>query len=474
MKNNNSYVQIVYISHLNYKKMKEVDKVKIPKKWMMKNPWKFPEIVKNPIPIFKNILDENDGLVQISLLYRYAFMTDRPELIRHFLQKNHKNYIKTKIVREKLKEKIGNGLLTSDGDYWLKQRRAIQPGFHRKRLEAISKIMIQEINYYLDNYMERFAETGEVFDMSKEMTHLAYRIVSKSLFSGSISEDELSLIDQTITETQKLVINEIRQPFVKPWLWLKGDLKKNKELRDASDKTIFEAIEERRKSNEKHDDLLDMLLETRYEDGSGMTDQQLRDEALILYVAGHETSANALTWAWYLLATHPEVEQKLLHHAQDVLGGDSPSFEKIRELGYTLQVVEETMRMYPPAWITDREPLEDDEFEGIEIKKGQDIIAFIYGVHHNKKYWENPEVFDPERFSPENKKKQVPFSYMPFGGGPRLCIGNNFALMEMQFVLTEMIRRYKIEIIKDQKIELNPLITLRPRYGLKCRVKRRV
>ncbi len=444
--------------------------IEIPKVWIMKNPLKFPAFVKNPIPTFLKLLKEHDGLCQIKMTQRYAYMTDRPEIIRHFLQKNHKNYIKTSIVKNSLKKQIGNGLLTSDGDYWLKQRRAIQPGFHRKRLEAISHIMIREINDYLDNIMDAYAESGAVFDMHKEMTHLAYKIVSKSLFSGSLSDEKLDLIEETINSAQEQIVNEVRQPFMIPWLWLKGDIRKTNLLRKEADEEIYKAIRERRESGEKHDDLLDMLLETEYEDGTGMTEQQLRDEALILYVAGHETSANAMTWAWYLITSHPEIEEELLKSSYDILGNDSPSFEKLRELGYSLQVIEETMRLYPPAWITDREPLEDDETEGIRIKKGQDIIALIYSVHHNAKYWENPEEFKPERFTPENKKKHVPFSYLPFGGGPRLCIGNNFALMEMQFVLVEMVRRYKFEIIKDQQIELNPLITLRPRYGIKMKV----
>ncbi len=453
--------------------MSDNQKVEIPKIWLLKKPLEVGKIVKNPIPYFKNALNENDGLIKIIMTSRYAVMTDRPEIIRHFLQKNHKNYIKTKIVRNILKKQIGNGLLTSDGEYWLKQRRAIQPGFHRKRLEAISHIMINEITTYMEEVMDKYAASGEVFDMSKEMTHLAYKIVSKSLFSGSIKDDELDLIETTISAAQNQVITEVRQPYLKLWMILKGEIKRNKQLRKEADKTIYKAIEERKKSGERHDDLLDMLLDTEYEDGSRMSEQQLRDEALILYVAGHETSANALTWAWYLIASHPEIENKLLNSAYQTLGNEKPSFEKLRELGYSLQVIEEVMRMYPPAWITDREALEDDEIEGVELKKGKDVIAFIYGVHHNEKYWDKPEEFNPERFTPENKKKQVPFSYLPFGGGPRLCIGNNFALMEMQFVLVEMVRRYKFEIVKDQKIELNPLITLRPRHGLKVKVSKR-
>ena len=191
-------------------------------------------------------------------------------------------------------------------------------------------------------------------------------------------------------------------------------------------------------------------------------------------MAGHETSAVAMSWAWYLLMTNPEAEEKLLESVKESIGDEDPSFEKLRDLSYALQIVEETMRIYPPAWIVDREPLGNDEFEGIPIQKGMDVICLIYSVHRNPKYWENPETFDPDRFTPENKKKQEPFSYMHFGGGPRLCIGNNFALMEMQIILAMMIKRYKFELIEGQDIDINPLITLRPRNGIKVRVKKRI
>ena len=216
-----------------------------------------------------------------------------------------------------------------------------------------------------------------------------------------------------------------------------------------------------------------MLMETRYEDGGSMTDRQLLDEANILMVAGHETSAMALSWAWYLLASNPNVASKLLSASQENLEGKDPSFEQLRNMGYSLQVIEEVMRLYPPAWITDREPLEDEVFEEIPIKKGLDIICLIYSLHRNPKYWSNPEEFDPERFNTENKKLQVPYSYIPFGGGPRLCIGNNFALMEMQFVLSMLIQRYQFELVSKEPVALNPLVTLRPENGIKMRIKKR-
>ncbi len=450
------------------------NEIRLPRVMLWKNPLEFPKIVKNPAPYFKNLLDENGGAAEVMMTNRYALMTDRADLIRHVLQKNHKNYIKTSIVRDILSKQTGMGLLTSDGDYWLKQRRAIQPGFHRKRLQGISEVMIDEIQSYMEDKFDQLAASEEVVDLYKEMLYLAFRVVSKSLFGEHVNENELEVIDETVSNGQQIVVDEIRKPFIKPWLYLSGAYAKNKRLRGKSDELILDIIRDRQKSKAKHNDLLDMLLETEYEDGTKMTEQQLLNEALILYVAGHETSAVAMSWIWYMLGQHPDVEEKLYQNVMDVLGTDrNPSFEGLRELGYPLQVIEETMRLYPPAWIVDREPLEDDNYNGIPIKKGRDVICLIYGVHRNPKYWENPEVFNPERFTPENKKKQEPYSYIPFGGGPRLCIGNNFALMEMQFALSMMIRRYKIEIIKDQEVDINPLITLRPRYGLKAIIRKR-
>lgn len=439
---------------------------------LLRNLINIPRIVHNPAIHFKQVLDDNDGLVKLELPYGSVCMTDRPELIRHVLQQNHKNYVKTSAVR-KMRSQIGNGLLTSDGKYWLKQRRAIQPGFHKKRLEGISKIMVEEINQFMETVLDAYSETGQEFDISKEMARLAFKIVSKGLFGEAVEEDKLDMIDDIVTKSQQFIVDQIRKPFLKPWFHVSGAYARNRKLKEIGDKIILDVISERQLSRKRHDDLLDMLLETKYEDGSGMTDQQLLDEAIILLVAGHETSAVAMSWAWYLIATHPEIEMKLLQSVEESIGNNDPTFEGLRDLGYTLQILEETMRLYPPAWLTDREPVEDDVFEGVRIEKNHDILCLIYGVHHNPKYWENPEKFDPERFNTKSKETHIPFSYMPFGGGPRLCIGNNFALMEMQFVLAMLIRRYKIEVMPDQQIEINPLVTLRPRYGIKVRVKKR-
>lgn len=227
-------------------------------------------------------------------------------------------------------------------------------------------------------------------------------------------------------------------------------------------------IAKRRASGIQRDDLMQMLLDSRYEDTEeGMTDQQLIDEAAILFVAGHETSANTLSWTLYLLAQHPDVLKKVKAELNTVCPGRAPTFAELRQLTYLTQVINESMRLYPPAWITDRVPLEDDQVNGITIPKGTMVSVFIYGLHHQKESWNEPEVFRPERFNNENRKNRPPFSFMPFGGGPRLCIGNNFAMMEIQLVLAAVLRRFKIRINTDYPISVKPLITLRPANGIR-------
>ena len=217
-----------------------------------------------------------------------------------------------------------------------------------------------------------------------------------------------------------------------------------------------------------------MLIDTEYEDGSKMSNQQLLDESLIIYVAGHETTAIAMVWAIYLIATHPNVESKLVQSIAEDLKGEEPSFSNLRNLTYTTQVIEESMRLYPPAWLVDREAINDDEVDGIKIKKGIPISCLIYSMHRHSDFWENPNEFDPERFSPENKKKHIPFSYIPFGGGPRLCIGNNFAMMEMQLIISMIYQKYKFDLVsKKDSINIQPMITLRPKNGIRLKVSKR-
>lgn len=399
-----------------------------------------------------------------------GIMSARPEIIQHVLQKNHRNYRKSPIHFDKLARFLGNGLLTSDGDYWLRQRRLIQPGFHRKRLEGLATVMNDEIARFLDRLEEKVG-LNPTIDMSHAMMELAFRVVARSLFSADLPEEKLIELSRDITELQAFIIRLIRQPYLEWWFKLSGKTDFHLQMAARSRSVVADIIRQRRQSDAVHDDLLQMLLDARYEDsGEGMTEEQLIDESLILFVAGHETTANALAWTWHLLSQHPDAVQGLRDEHQRVLAGRLPAFDDLPSLEYTLQVIEEAMRLYPPAWITDRVAVEDDVVDGVHIPAGAMIALSIYGVHHSEKYWDAPESFRPARFSKENKATQHPYAYLPFGGGPRLCIGNSFALMEMQLILVQMLRRFEVEAVPGQTILPQALITLRPKYGLQMKL----
>ena len=399
-----------------------------------------------------------------------GIMSARPEIIQHVLQKNHRNYRKSPIHFDKLARFLGNGLLTSDGDYWLRQRRLIQPGFHRKRLEGLAAVMNDEIARFLDRLEEKVG-LNPTIDMSHAMMELAFRVVARSLFSADLPEEKLIELSRDITELQAFIIRLIRQPYLEWWFQLSGKTDFHLQMAARSRSVVADIIRQRRQSDAVHDDLLQMLLDARYEDsGEGMTEEQLIDESLILFVAGHETTANALAWTWHLLSQHPDAVQGLRDEHQRVLAGRLPAFDDLPSLEYTLQVIEEAMRLYPPAWITDRVAVEDDVVDGVHIPAGAMIALSIYGVHHSEKHWDAPESFRPARFSKENKATQHPYAYLPFGGGPRLCIGNSFALMEMQLILVQMLRRFEVEAVPGQTILPQALITLRPKYGLQMKL----
>ena len=427
----------------------------------------------NPIPMITKMMETHGDTYTTYIGPAKMMITQDPIIIQHVLQKNHKNYQKSKLVKT-LAKTIGHGLLTADGSYWLRQRRLIQPGFHRQKLQVLVDIMQQETQAFIAE-LKQYAASGTVIDLSKEMMKITLRIVAKSLFGTGITEQDLELIDHVITEQQKHIITKIRQPYLRPWLSISGENRRQKKIADQLDQLLQNIIRERKNDKGQHDDLLDMLLSVRYEDtGEGMTDQQLRDESLILFVAGHETSANALAWTWYLLSHHPDIEAKILEEASSVLENRLVDFAAIPQLQYTKRVLQEAMRLYPPAWIMDRVPLTDDHAGGVDLPKNQIVNIFIYGSHRNPKYWKNPEHFDPERFTKEAIKERPAFSYFPFGGGPRLCIGQQFAYMEMQLVLAEMIRVFEMELVDNQDIDILPLITLRPKNGILVRLKERV
>ena len=444
----------------------------------LENVVSIPTLVNNPIPVFKEKLKKYGKIYQVNAtIAQNIIVTNHPPFINHILQSNHRNYIKSEIQTEGLAQYIGYGLLTTNGSYWLRQRRLIQPGFHRQKLVNIVHIMNDEIDDFIEEMRLNYAKSGKAFDLSEEMMRLTFKVVAKALFSRSIDEEELMRTGEIITAVQKYFVRKARMPFMKPWYQLIGREQRTNRLKEEADALLMEKIKTRKKEDGKikHDDLLEMLLDARYEDtNEGMSMQQVKDESAILLVAGHETSANALSWLFYLLTQNPKAQQKMVEEGNQLFQKKKEiGFNDLQQLTFTRQCVDETMRLYPPAWAIDRKALEDDEIEGYKIPKGGTVIAFLYGAHHNPNYWKNPEDFIPERFAPENITSEQKKAYFPFGGGPRLCIGNNFALMEMQIAAAKIWHHFEVELIPNQDIDLQPLVTLRPRNGIKVRIKER-
>ncbi len=419
---------------------------------------KIPAMLRNPIPVVFRNLEKYGDPYGVQMGGQLAVITTRPSIIQHFLQKNHKNYAKSDIQTEKLARFLGKGLLTLDGNEWLKQRRLIQPGFHKQRIMAMQTNMEGTSAQLFQELGKEVGAESKVIDMKSFMMRMAFMMVSNALFSGVASDRQLNGIRDAIGCSQDALVKLLRLPFLEWWLnrtLVPNALKKV----DQSCRDLFELINQRKEGGIQGDgDLLDMLLAARYEDtGELMTDQQLIFELLVLFVAGHETTANALTWATFLLAQNPEVVMKLRSEAAS--GRDE----------YLMQVINEVLRMYPPAWITDRLSLAEDEIDGISIKPRTLMAGFIYGTHHQPSFWANPEVFNPDRFA--TGSEHAPFSFLPFGGGPRLCIGMQFALMEMKIVLGNLIEHFDFEAVDPNAVRMKPLVTLGMRDTLPIRMQ---
>lgn len=447
------------------KEIKTVSRLKT-----IKNLFKF---LENPIPLINETMAEMDNTTYRIHLggINKSIMTMDPEIIKHVLQKNHKNYHKSDLQIKHVGKYVGKGLLTTNGEYWLKQRRLIQPGFHKKKLASLVHIVNEVVLEYIDNFTQKIQDGLSKTDMHHEMHELTLRVVSKSLFSTGITDKQLDILGRGVSELQVAVIKNVRQPLFKWYRVLKGEDRKYAKLANEVYTLLNDLIEERRNSKQEYDDLLDMLLSSRYEDnGEGMTNQQILDEVLIIFAAGHETSANALTWTLYLLDQNPSELSKLKKEIEDTKLSDRPDLKEVMGLLYNKQVLSESMRIYPPAWITDRKALNEDEINGLTINKNELIGIYIYGAHHSPEHWADPDRFDPERFNAENIKKIPSYAYFPFGGGPRLCIGQQFAMLNMILVLYHFVKTFSFTLDKDQEIDILPLITLRPKYGMTMNV----
>jgi len=404
-------------------------------------------------------------LVNIPFGPRAMLLVNHPDYIREVLVEKAGSFYKTRQLKRILKPSLGEGLLTADGEHWRRQRKLVQPAFHHKRIEAYAQTMVDYTARMMQNW-----HAGETRNVDKDMMKLTLGIVSKTLFNADTSA-EADRLGEAITVGQALTIKQFNTLFTLPaWLPTRNNKMAAWSL-NTINQTVMGFIEERRKTGEDKGDLLSMLLLARDEDGTGgMTDRQARDESFTLFIAGHETTANTLTWTWWLLSQNPDARAKLHRELDAVLAGKTPAAQDLAKLPYLDQVVKESMQMRPPVWLTSREPVEDVEIGGYLVKKGGILSVSPWLMHHDARYFESPNEFKPERWTPEFEKQLPKFAYFPFGGGPRICIGNQFALMEARLVLATVAQRWALDYAGEGDPGLSPLITLRPSRGMPMRI----
>ncbi|MGH9847761.1 MAG: cytochrome P450, partial [Blastocatellia bacterium] len=369
---------------------------------------------------------------------------------------------------QRAKRLLGEGLLTSESEFHLRQRRLAQPAFHRQRIAGYATTMVEFATKMRDQW-----RPGETRDIAREMMRLTLAIAGKTLFGADVT-GEADEIGRALDVTMQ-AFNRLTLPFSNLIERLPlPSVRRFARAKERLDATIYRMIRERRASGEDQGDLLSMLVQARDEegDGTGMTDEQLRDEAMTIFLAGHETTANALTWTWYLLSQYPAVEARLHAEIDEVSNGRLPTAEDFPRLKYAEMVLAESMRLYPPAWIIGRRALSDYSIDGYRIPAGSILLMSQYVVHHRAEYFPDPFRFDPERWTPEAKESRPQFSYFPFGGGPRLCIGEQFAWMEGVLVLAAIAQRWRLLATETPRI--HPLITLRPKGGLRMTAEARV
>jgi len=397
-----------------------------------------------------------------------VFFLNHPDLIRDLFVVNADKFVKGRAL-QRAKVLLGEGLLTSEGANHLRQRRMIQPAFHRARIAEYARSMVEIADKMAGEWHD-----GETRDIDKEMMHLTLQIVAKTLFNSDVGDeaDEIGAAMTTMVE----LFNFLLLPFSE---WLEKlpfpQSIRFKRARKTLDKVMYGIIDERRRSGQDTGDLLSMLLMAQDEtDGTAMTDEQVRDEALTLFLAGHETTANALTWTWYLLSQNPNAEAKLHAELDAVLDSRSPTMDDIPNLKFTEAVLAESMRLYPPAWAIGRNVAVEHEFGGYTAKPGTLILTSPFVLHRDARFWDDPLEFKPERWETHSVKEASQRNiYFPFGGGVRRCIGESFAWTEGILLIATIARKWKLSLVPGQKIGLNPQITLRPKFGMRMLIKNR-
>jgi cytochrome P450 len=414
------------------------------------------------IGYFTKCFREYGDIVFLRFLGVPLCLLNRPDCIESVLVTQHNNFEKSKDYRA-LRRVLGNGLLTSEGEFWRRQRKLVQPAFHQERIAAYAEVMVAYTERMLASWKD-----GHAFDVHEAMMRLTLDIVAKTLFDTDVSREA----EDVGAALHILMGKFFRQAAFALLLPPSIPIPTTRHLQRAVgqlDKVIYEIIRRRRASSTMSSDLLSVLLEAQDEEGLGMTDRQLHDEIMTLFLAGHETTANALSWTWFLLGQHPEVEEKLVEELRRVLGGRTPTVSDLPRLPYTEMILREAMRLYPPVWVIGRRALAAFRLGEYELPAGTNVLMSQLITQRDARYFPEPERFDPDRWRANDPRNvSLPrFAYFPFGGGPRVCIGAGFAMMEAVLLLATIAQNFRLALVPGQTIDKLPSVTLRPKSGIR-------
>lgn len=426
-----------------------------------------PEFNRDTLAFIESLKRYGD-VVRARFFYVQAYFLYDPKDIEYVLSTNARNFIKSMSLRSNFFSRLlGKGLLTSEGDFWRRQRRLAQPAFHRQRISGYGDVMVE--------FTERMCSTwrsGETRDIHRDMMRLTLEIVARTLFNADVSGDA-DHVGKVLSEIVKPFASQATLKWILDNRLPTPDHIRFHRLARQIDEIVYRIIAERRESGRDEGDLLSMLLQAQDEDGSQMTDTQLRDEVMTLFLAGHETTALTLSWGWYLLGLDPEAEQKFHDELDTVLAGRTPTFSDLPQLKYTEQIAKESMRLYPPAFGVGRQAIEECEIGGFRIPAKAQIFAFQWVTQRDERYFEDPNEFKPERWTEDFANNMPKYAYFPFGGGPRACIGNTFAMMEIVLVMATIGQKYRLRLVKGHEIGIMPAMSLRPRNDIKVVIEER-
>jgi cytochrome P450 len=432
------------------------------------------DVWRDTLELFVDAHRAHGDFVQFRFLNLDYLLVADADAAHHVLVSAAKNYRKSRSY-DGLRLVFGNGLLTSEGELWRRQRKLAQPAFHKERLAGFARAMVDATDAMLARWAAR-SEPEAPLDAHAEMMRVTFQIVGQTLFSVDVDGDAeavgraLSIALEHADAAAQAVVQ------IPPWMPTPQNVRFKRAMATL-DEVVYRIVAERRRTKAVHHDLLAMFMEARDEDegegGTGMTDRQLRDELMTMVLAGHETTANALTWTWYLLAQHPEIEARVVAEVDAVLGRRRPTLDDVPRLALTGRVLQEAMRLYPPAWMVERQANAPDTLGDVLVPRDGVVGVCTYLLHRNPKYFPDPERFDPDRFLPERAASRPKYAYMPFGGGPRICIGHAFATMEAQLILARVLQSYRLTLGQKHTPKLEPMITLRPKGGLAMRIRPR-